>query len=229
VSPVAAATLRLAHRGDWRRAPENTLAAFLAALRVPGSDGLEFDVRIAADGTPVVIHDETLLRVQGRPERVRDVTSAALAALGVPALATVLGAVPRTAFLDIELKGEHGPGVVEVIAATRAAGPGLSRAVVSSFDTETLERVASARPGWSRWLNADDLAAATIATALDLRCAGVSADWRAIDRASAARVAAAGLELAAWTVRRMPTYRRLADLGVVAICAEAAALDRGPG
>ena len=41
-------TLRLAHRGDWRRAPENTLAAFLAALAVPGCDGLEFDVRAVA-------------------------------------------------------------------------------------------------------------------------------------------------------------------------------------
>jgi glycerophosphoryl diester phosphodiesterase len=226
---VAAATLRLAHRGDWRRAPENTLAAFLAALRVPGCNGLEFDVRIASDGTPVVIHDETLLRVQERPERVRDVSSVALAAIGVPALATVLGAVPRTAFLDIELKGSHGTDVVEVIAGSRAAGPALSRAVVSSFEAGTLERVGSARPGWARWLNVDDLAPATIATALELRCRGVSADWRAIDRASAARVAAAGLELAAWTVRRTPTYRRLADLGVVAICAEAAALDRGPG
>ncbi len=37
--------LRLAHRGDHRRYPENTLAAFRAALALPGCDGLEFDVR----------------------------------------------------------------------------------------------------------------------------------------------------------------------------------------
>ena len=61
--------LRLAHRGDWRRAPENTIAAFLAALDVPGCDGLEFDVRAAADGVPVVIHDDTLARVQGSRAR----------------------------------------------------------------------------------------------------------------------------------------------------------------
>jgi glycerophosphoryl diester phosphodiesterase len=53
-------TLRLAHRGDWRRAPENTLEAFRAALAIPACDGLEFDVRAAADGVPVVCHDETL-------------------------------------------------------------------------------------------------------------------------------------------------------------------------
>ena len=42
---VPGRTLRLAHRGDWRAAPENSLAAFLAALAIPACDGLEFDVR----------------------------------------------------------------------------------------------------------------------------------------------------------------------------------------
>src|SRR6266540_2630058 len=44
--------LRLAHRGDWRRAPENTIPALLAGLKVPGCDGLEFDVRLSAVGVP---------------------------------------------------------------------------------------------------------------------------------------------------------------------------------
>jgi len=226
---VARRPLRLAHRGDWRRAPENTLAAFQAALRVPGCDGLEFDVRIAADGTPVVIHDETLERVQGRPDLVGDLPPSALKALDVPALSTVLEAVPNAAWLDIELKGLHGQDVVEVIAGARAEGSRLGRAVVSSFEPDTLERVGSARPRWARWLNVDDLAPATIARAVELRCAGMSAEWTAIDRTSAARVTAAGLDLAAWTVRRTSTYRRLSNLGVIAICAEAAALDRGSG
>jgi glycerophosphoryl diester phosphodiesterase len=39
------------------------------------------------------------------------------------------------------------------------------------------------------------------------------------------RAEAAGLEVATWTVRRRPTYRRLERLGVAAICVEAAALD----
>ena len=42
---------------------------------------------------------------------------------------------------------------------------------------------------------------------------------------SLARARAAGLEVAAWTVRRRATAERLARLGVVATCVEAAALD----
>jgi glycerophosphoryl diester phosphodiesterase len=216
-------TLRLAHRGDWRRAPENTLAAFLAALAVPGCDGIELDVRVAADGVPVVIHDETLTRVQGIDARVDALSADALEGHGVPSLETVLAAVPRRAFLDVELKGNHGRGAVDVLTAGRGAG--LERAVVSSFEAATLERVGRLAPSWPRWLNARDLSAETINLAIELHCTGVSVDWRAIDANSFARARTAELDVAAWTVRTRPTYRRLERLGVNAICAEATALD----
>ena len=215
--------LRLAHRGDWRRAPENTIAAFLAALDVPGCDGLEFDVRAAAGGVPVVIHDETLDRVQGVTGRVAGLSPQELAIHGVPTLEEVLAAVPRRAFLDVELKGDPGRGAVDVLTAGR--GPALERAVVSSFQPATLERVGRLAPSWPRWLNTVDLGPSTVAAALELECRGIAAHWRAIDARSAAAVQEAGLELAGWTVRRRPTYARLERLGVVAVCVEAAALD----
>ncbi len=220
---MAAGTLRLAHRGDWRHAPENTLAAFAAAQAVPACDGLEFDVRRSADGIPVVCHDETLARVQGRPERVDALSARALEELGVPALADVLEAVGRGPFLDVELKGDPGPGVVEILSAWR--GPGLSRAVVSSFDPPALERVIRLAPTWPCWLNAYALDGAVIAAALALGCRGVAVQWRALDRRSVAAARAAGLDVASWTVRRRPTFDRLARLGVIAVCVEAAALD----
>jgi len=215
--------LRLAHRGDWRRAPENTIRAFLAALDVPGCDGLEFDVRAAAGGVPVVIHDDTLARVQDVAQRVADLTPDELELHGVPTLEAVLHAVPRHAFLDVELKGDPGRGPVDVLTAGR--GPALERAVVSSFEPTTLERVARLAPLWPRWLNAVDLTAETVALAERIECRGISAHWRAIDARSVARARAAGLDVAAWTVRRRPTVARLERLGVVAICVEASALD----
>lgn len=215
--------LRLAHRGDWRRAPENTLAAFLAAIAVPGCDGLEFDVRAAADGVPVVIHDETLQRVQGVNARVDELSAEALERHGVPSLADVLAAIPRRAFLDVELKGYPGRGAVDVLTAGR--GPGLERAVVSSFEPDALERVGRLAPSWPRWLNAMDLSDATISLATDLGCRGISVAWQAIEPKSLARVRAVELDLAAWTVRNRPTYGRLERLGVNAICAEGPALD----
>ena len=215
--------LRLAHRGDWRQAPENTIEAFLAAMAVAGCDGVELDVRLAADGTPVVIHDDTLSRVQGRPDRVAALDRDALAAAGVPSLGDVLAALPRAAFVDVELKVDAGAATIDVLAVAR--GRGLDRAVVSSFDPVALDTVRRLAPSWPCWLIADDLAAATLGLARELGCVAVAADWRAIDGAAVARARTRDLEVAAWTVRRRPTERRLAGLGVVAVCVEGRALD----
>jgi len=215
--------LRLAHRGDWRHAPENTLAALQAALAVPGCDGVEFDVRLSADGVPVLLHDETLQRVQGRPERVDAVSSHELEEIGVPSLADALHVIPHRATVDVDLKGLHDRTVVEVLASGR--GPGLVNAVVSSFEPVTLERVAGLAPAWPRWLNAWVLSAGTIRQAVELECQAISVDFHVIDHGSLAAARAAGLEVAAWTVRRRTTYGRLQRLGVIAACVEAAALD----
>ena len=53
--------LILAHRGDSRAAPENTLPAFESALKL-GVDLVELDYHHSADGVPVVFHDEELDR-----------------------------------------------------------------------------------------------------------------------------------------------------------------------
>jgi glycerophosphoryl diester phosphodiesterase len=215
--------LRLAHRGDWRHAPENSIAAIETALAVPGCDGVEFDVRLSSDGVPVLLHDETLQRVQGRAERVDEVRARDLEDLGIPTLADALHAVPHRAAIDVDLKGLHDRAVVEVLASGR--GPGLVNAVVSSFEPVTLERVAGLAPAWPRWLNTHDLSAATIARAVELECQAISVDFHAIDPGSVAAVRRAGLDVAAWTVRRRTTYGRLQRLGVIAACVESVALD----
>ena len=51
----------VAHRGYRGKFPENTLAAFEAAIDVE-ADMIELDVCLTSDRVPVVIHDETLDR-----------------------------------------------------------------------------------------------------------------------------------------------------------------------
>ena len=218
-------SLRLAHRGDWRRHPENTLPAFQAALAIPGCDGVELDVRAARGGVAVCYHDETLERVHEVDRRVDELTPDELESHGVPTLESVLTSLPRRAFVDVELKGDPGRGAFEALVAGR--GPGLERAFISSFEPATLERIAGFAPSWPRWLNAHDADAATITAAVGLECRGISIDWHALDAAAVARARGAGLEVAAWTVRRRPTFSRLERLGVWAVCVEGAALDGG--
>ena len=74
--------LIVAHRGSSARAPENTLAAFQVAID-DGAEGVEFDVHLAKDGVPVVVHDDDLRRTGMRPGRVTNLTSSELGELDV--------------------------------------------------------------------------------------------------------------------------------------------------
>lgn len=80
--------LIIGHRGASAVAPENTIAAFEAAINA-GADGVEFDVRLSRDGVPVVIHDETLYRTSGIRRRVADLSARELEQFDVPSLAQV--------------------------------------------------------------------------------------------------------------------------------------------
>jgi glycerophosphoryl diester phosphodiesterase len=74
--------LIIGHRGASALAPENTLIAFTKALH-DGTAGVEFDVRLAGDGVPVVIHDATLRRTGLREGLVASITSAELGQMDV--------------------------------------------------------------------------------------------------------------------------------------------------
>ena len=78
--PPDSGLLIIGHRGASARAPENTHAAFDLALR-EGADGIEFDVRLARDGVPVVIHDASLRRTTLREGNAEELDSAELSAL----------------------------------------------------------------------------------------------------------------------------------------------------
>ena len=180
-------------------------------------------MRGAADNVPVLLHDETLERVQHVRRRLDTISAREAEGLGVPTLEAVLAALPERAFLDIEFKEDVAAAAVPVLDAAR--GPKLRNAVVSSFHADQLVAVARQRPGWKRWLNALNLEPTTIATARDAGCSGISVQWRGIDRRGMERAASAHPEVAAWTVRRRATFDRLAGLGVVAVCVEGPALD----
>lgn len=137
--------LLIAHRGASHAAPENTLRAFRLAL-AERAGGLELDVRMSADGEPVIFHDAELDRLTrlsgplaartwaelsqlairqppGQTERAGEGTSDPSGApddTRLPHLAELLpllGAQPESLQLNIELKPTATPQ--RLVAATR--------------------------------------------------------------------------------------------------------------
>lgn len=102
----------VAHRGDWRTAPENSIEAALGAFAL-GADMVEIDAQSIADGSLVVIHDDTLERTTSLSGLVRDMTPAMLASARLRASDGLNGA---------ELTNTALPSLPQMLEALRGKG-----------------------------------------------------------------------------------------------------------
>jgi glycerophosphoryl diester phosphodiesterase len=142
--------LIVAHRGASATYPENTLEAFEAAIGA-GADAIEFDVRLTADGAPVVMHDATVDRTTDGRGPVRAMSLAEIGALRVqasdgsthvPTLHETLELVSGRIGIDVEIKnipGEpdfdgQGQPVVEAVLEALTAVGFTGPAMVTSFN-----------------------------------------------------------------------------------------------
>ncbi|UCM90750.1 glycerophosphodiester phosphodiesterase [Streptomyces marincola] len=206
----------VAHRGDPYLARENTLASFASAIAA-GADAVELDVRLTADGVPVVLHDPTLERLWGRRAAVGDLTAGRLAELtggGVPTLAAALAATaPVRTLIDLP---ERAPATaLAAVAAARAAGAG-SR-VYYCGDPGALRAVRAADPAAEIALTWKRTGRPRPSLLAELRPRWLNYRFGLVTREVVERAAAEGYEVAAWTVDSRRTMRRLVALGVTAI------------
>jgi glycerophosphoryl diester phosphodiesterase len=105
--------IAFAHRGARAHAAGNTIESFALALRL-GATGLESDVRMTADGVPVLEHDG-VLRIGRRRRAVRALTRAELPP-HIPALADLLRECGTGYHLSLDLNDpDAGAAVIEVV------------------------------------------------------------------------------------------------------------------
>ncbi|MDE0047278.1 MAG: glycerophosphodiester phosphodiesterase family protein [bacterium] len=99
----------IGHRGVAARAPENTLGG-LARAAEEGFEWVEFDVRLAGDDVPVVLHDRSLVRTTGVDRLIDEVRS------------TELGAFDAGSWFDAVWSGERVPTLVQALDACIVLG-----------------------------------------------------------------------------------------------------------
>jgi glycerophosphoryl diester phosphodiesterase len=178
----------IAHRGGGAHAPENTLAAIAVAARM-GARMVEFDTMLTADGTAVLMHDETLTRTTTATGRIDEYSEADLARIDagarwhpafagepVPTLAQALELCIRLGLcVNVEIKpvqhaeAKTGEVVGRLCAAVRRDRwpAGLPPPLLSSFSEASLAAAARVAPELPR----------------ALLCDPVPADWRERARA----------------------------------------------
>jgi glycerophosphoryl diester phosphodiesterase len=153
--------LVIGHRGYAALLPENTLAAFRAAVAA-GADLVELDYRHTRDGVAVVLHDSTLDRTTdaiirwGGKDIPVDSKSAdeiqqleagrwfdpPIEQLRVPTLAQALETIQRGSVTLIEHKAGAAAACVELLRQQNL----INRVIVQSFDWEYLHRFRRLEP-----------------------------------------------------------------------------------
>lgn len=233
----------VAHRGGGSLAPENTLGALRLGASM-GFRGVEFDVMLAGDGTPVLIHDETLARTTNGEGEVARTPYADLAGLDagawkgeqwrgerLPAFVDA-GRLCRSLGLwsNVEIKPakgferETGAAVARMAAEIWRDDP--SQCLLSSFSAVALEAARDEAPHLPR-----GYIVRPVADRLDvlerLGCVSLHCKHQLLDASQVREVRAAGYALLCWTVNDPDIARRVLDWGADGVITDA--LDRiGP-
>ncbi len=236
------------HRGAAGLAPENTLAAFRAAMAV-GVDALEMDLHVTRDGEVVVIHDETLDRTTDGRGGIAELTleqikqrdagmkfAPAFQGERIPALREVIELVKASGNtrirMDLEIKyGEGQEGEPEdfeerVLKVLRQAGF-VGRVNVISFYRPSLVKMKKLEPNVRTGLLVRGREAPKDPAGLvrQYRADYYSPGFRLVTAGAVAALHLAGIPIVPWTVNEVAEMQRLIRLGIGNLAGDGIATD----
>jgi glycerophosphoryl diester phosphodiesterase len=222
----------IGHRGAAAVAAENTLGGVRRAL-ADGADGVEIDVRILGDGTPALLHDETLDRTTDGSGALALQDVAGIAGLDavsaqfpgqppepVPTLDALLDECFGRTLLALELKEPLPPAAYEALAARHRADR-EAELLVASFRAEILGEARDRLPAVPRVLvlrRDQPLPPDEVIGSLGL--GGIFAVHGNVDERFVVDCRRHGLAAYAYTVNDAETAARLVAIGVAGILSD---------
>ena len=221
----------VAHRGGGTLAPENTLGAIRYGASL-GFRGVEFDVMLAGDSTPILIHDETFERTTSGRGSVTALAYAQIEAFDagvwhsegfrgerVPmfvAAANLCRALGVWA--NVEIKPAKGYEVQTGCAVGqlaldlwRGASP---QPLLSSFSTEALAAAREVAPALRRGMLVGKVPPDWQVRMQKLDCVALHCNYRELSEPLAASIHAAGYAILCWTVNDTAEAAKLFGWGV---------------
>jgi glycerophosphoryl diester phosphodiesterase len=217
----------IAHRGGGTLAPENTLAGIRLAAAL-GFRAVEFDVMLSGDGTPVLMHDETLERTTNGRGPVGETSDAALFALDagggerIPRFAEAAALCRELGLLaNVEIKPAAGHEELTAVTVARMSvdlwRDALVPPLISSFSLAALEITRDLAPAIPRGILYEAVPAGWTDDwarlgAVSLHCDAALVDERVMQEARTRQV-----PVLCYTVNRPETATRLFAMGVAAL------------
>ena len=234
LEPNAVLPKVIGHRGAAGHAPENTLSG-LRKARELGATWVEFDAMLTAEGTPVLIHDETLGRTTDGKGRLADRRWEDLRGLDagawfgpafrgerVPSLhqaLAVLGHLRLGANVEIKPSNDQDATTGVIVAKTlQESWPAnLPAPLLSSFSEKALAAAADQAPEFPRALLVGKVPDDWQARCDSLGATGLHAGVRHLTEKQARRVIDAGHALRVYTVNDQAVADRLFTWGAESV------------
>lgn len=221
----------IGHRGAATYAPENTLVSLREAKR-RGAPWVEFDVKLSADGVPILMHDDSLKRTTGLDRPAAATSWAEIARLDagawkaarfagepVPSFEAAIACLSEEGLgANVEIKpcsGRAAETAVATVEMLRRLWPArLPAPLLSSFHDEALAAARDAAPEFPRAILIDELEDDWRQRAAALDVVGVNTNGKKLAAARAAEIKAAGYLLGVYTINDPAAARRLVAMGV---------------
>ena len=206
-----------AHRGLSAEKPENTLAAFGAAVAA-GFPVLELDLHATRDGVVVILHDGSVDRTTDGSGRVDGMAWSKVQELetgegGVPRLEDLFAMLrPWDGLYNLELKAPDAlDGTMDLVARHKLAG----RVCLSAMEPDILWAAQESWPDVPRaYIPLGPVEEDDLDLARDAACRWMNVDHDFLDPEVAAQVRNAGFRLGAWTVNDPTRALELVGMGV---------------
>ena len=213
----------MAHRGASKAAPENTMAAFQAAID-EGADWIELDVQESADGKVVVIHDSDFMKLSRNPLKVWDAKLDDLAGIDigswldpkfneerVPLLSDVLQLCKDKVGVIIELKyyGHDEQLEQRMVDVVEAAGM-ADQVMIMSLKPEGVAKTKALRPDWKCGV----LLSVYAGNLNEIKADFLAVNANFASRSFVKRAHAAGKEVFVWTVDDPAMMSQMMNRGV---------------
>jgi glycerophosphoryl diester phosphodiesterase len=207
----------IGHRGAMAYAPENTLASFREARR-RGATWVEIDVKLTADGVPIVMHDASLKRTMGVDRLVAE-TPAVELPRDVPTFEQAIACFQELGLgCNVEIKpceGREAETARVAVATLRHVWPAtLPPPLLSSFKEVSLAAARDAAPEFARAILLGELKDDWRARADAVGAAGVNTNGEKLAAERAREVKQAGFALSVYTIDDAGLARRLVAMGV---------------
>lgn len=227
----------IAHRGYSSIAPENTQAAFIAAIK-NGADSMEFDVQFSSDGVPVIFHDLNLDRTTNGKGKLKEKKLTELKKLDVgiwfdrkfagekiltlAEALEILKTIPQYLYFDLKSYSQWSLTEIEKLVEIVTDSGVKEKAVMTSFNEDLNERF---REVYGKdFIFAGAVAKefnyqAQLAKAVEMGDRFITSNYNILleNQALIEKSKSQGIDIVVWTVDDTEEFQQLIDLGVTRI------------